>query len=93
MGDSLALRVRVLQRGDESPNLEGLREQPGPGVAADRRLDGVPHRLAPGGPFVHDARIAALCVAHGTDALLTADRDFALFPELSTRDPFRGASS
>ncbi len=45
------------------------------------------------GPVVHDARIAALCVAHGTETLLTADRDFALFPELSTRDPFRGASS
>ena len=40
------------------------------------------------GGVVHDARIAALCVAHGVEALLTRDRDFSLFPELSTRDPF-----
>ena len=40
------------------------------------------------GAVVHDARIAAICVAHGADALLTRDRDFALFPELRTRDPF-----
>ena len=37
---------------------------------------------------IHDARIAAICVAHGVDMLLTRDRDFALFPELPTRDPF-----
>lgn len=41
------------------------------------------------GGVVHDARIAAICVAHGVEALLTRDRDFALFPELPTRDPFR----
>jgi toxin-antitoxin system PIN domain toxin len=40
------------------------------------------------GPVVHDARIAALCVAHGVEALLTRDRDFSLFVELATRDPF-----
>jgi toxin-antitoxin system PIN domain toxin len=39
------------------------------------------------GPIVHDARIAALCVAHGVDELLTSDRDFSLFPELTTRNP------
>ena len=41
------------------------------------------------GPVVHDARVAALCVAHGAVELLTVDRDFALFPELPTRDPLR----
>ena len=40
------------------------------------------------GPVVHDARVTALCVAHGVERLLTRDRDFALFPELATRDPF-----
>ena len=40
------------------------------------------------GPVVHDARVAALCVAHGTEELLTVDRDLALFPELDTRNPF-----
>jgi toxin-antitoxin system PIN domain toxin len=40
------------------------------------------------GPIVHDARVAALCVAHGVDELLTRDRDFSLFGELKTRNPF-----
>ena len=40
------------------------------------------------GGVVHDARIAAVCVAHGVEELLTRDRDFSLFPELRTRDPF-----
>ncbi len=39
------------------------------------------------GAVVHDARVAAICVAHGVDELLTADRDFALFPELRLRNP------
>lgn len=39
------------------------------------------------GGVVHDARVAALCVAHGVEALLTRDRDFSAFPELRTRNP------
>lgn len=39
-----------------------------------------------GGQF-HDARIAALCIEHGTTQLWTADRDFGRFPELATRNP------
>ena len=38
------------------------------------------------GPMVHDARIAALCLAHGIAELLTADRDFSRFPKLATRN-------
>ena len=41
------------------------------------------------GGVVHDARIAAICVAHGVEALFTRNRDFSLFPELRTRDPFK----
>jgi toxin-antitoxin system PIN domain toxin len=40
------------------------------------------------GAKIHDARIAALCLAHGVTELLTADRDFALFPTLKARNPF-----
>jgi toxin-antitoxin system PIN domain toxin len=40
------------------------------------------------GPIIHDARIAALCIAHGVNVLLTRDRDFSLFSELAVRDPF-----
>jgi hypothetical protein len=39
------------------------------------------------GPVVHDARIAAICLEHGVEALLTRDRDLSLFPELKTRNP------
>jgi toxin-antitoxin system PIN domain toxin len=45
-------------------------------------LDG---RIA--GPRVHDARIAALCIAHGVAELWSVDRDFARFPALRTRNP------
>lgn len=41
------------------------------------------------GPVVHDARVAALCLAHGVEVLLTRDRDFSFFPELATKDPFQ----
>ena len=43
------------------------------------------------GPVIHDARIAAICVAHGVEKLMTRDRDFSLFPELVTEDPFQCA--
>jgi toxin-antitoxin system PIN domain toxin len=39
------------------------------------------------GPRVHDARIAALCMHHGVRELLTADRDFGRFGQLTTRNP------
>ncbi|MEE8367079.1 MAG: hypothetical protein V3S30_02060 [Thermoanaerobaculia bacterium] len=39
------------------------------------------------GPIIHDARIAAICLAHGVEELLTADRDFSLFPKLRTHNP------
>ena len=39
------------------------------------------------GPAVHDARIAALCRAHGISELWTADRDFGRFPGFATRNP------
>lgn len=40
------------------------------------------------GNLVHDAHIAALLIEHGVIELLTADRDFARFPGLRTRNPF-----
>ena len=42
------------------------------------------------GPRVHDARIAALCMAHSVRELWTADRDFSLFPALRTRNQLSG---
>lgn len=43
----------------------------------------------PRGPKVHDARIAALCLHAGVRELLTADRDFSRFPELTTWNPLQ----
>lgn len=42
------------------------------------------------GPRVHDARVAAICLAHGIVELWTADRDFGRFPQLRTRNPLVG---
>jgi toxin-antitoxin system PIN domain toxin len=39
------------------------------------------------GPAVHDARVAALCMACGVRELWTADRDFSRFPALRTANP------
>lgn len=53
-------------------------------------LEGLVNRPRITGPLVHDARIAAICIANGVDALLTRDRDFSMFPQLPTRDPLLG---
>lgn len=45
-------------------------------------------RLNVRGSKIHDAKIAAICLANGVDVLLTNDRDFAMFPQLVTRNPF-----
>jgi uncharacterized protein len=39
------------------------------------------------GPMVHDARIAAICIAHGVREFWTLDRDFSRFPQLRCRNP------
>ena len=43
-----------------------------------------------GGAFVHDARVAAICVHHGVSILWTADRDFGRFPNLKWTNPLVG---
>ena len=37
------------------------------------------------GNLVFDAQIAALCLEHGADTILTEDRDFARFPGITVR--------
>lgn len=41
------------------------------------------------GGMIHDARIAAICLAHGVNELWTADRDFSRFHELKTHNPLQ----
>lgn len=42
------------------------------------------------GPKVHDARIMAICSAHGVRDLWSADRDFSRFGGLTVVNPLRG---
>jgi toxin-antitoxin system PIN domain toxin len=42
------------------------------------------------GGAIQDARIAAICIAHGVVELWSADRDFSRFPQLKVRNPLIG---
>jgi uncharacterized protein len=42
------------------------------------------------GAKIHDARIVAICVAHGIDELWSADRDFNRFAGLRVKNPLTG---
>ncbi len=44
------------------------------------------------GGVVHDARMVAICIAHGVEALMTRGRRLLSYPELKTRDPILGSS-
>lgn len=75
--------VAQLQAWAESPMLVLLSEGPA-------HLDRLAELLVRGrvvGARVHDARVAALCLAHGVRELWSADRDFSRFPALRTRNP------
>lgn len=64
-----------------SPSLRLVAETSAHGVTLDRLLASSGVR----GARVHDARIAAICLDHRVDELVTNDRDFAAFPELRIR--------
>ena len=51
------------------------------------RLKGVLAEGRVAGPLVHDARVAAICSAHGVTELWSVDRDFSRFPTVRTRNP------
>jgi hypothetical protein len=70
----------------ESPSLVLLAE--GPEHWSELRAQIEAGRIV--GPRVHDARIAALCLAHGVRELWTADRDFSRFPRLASANPLAG---
>jgi len=75
--------LAFLQNWLQSPSLLLLAE----GETHFVHLARLARRAKLAGPRIHDARIAALCLAHGADLLYTADRDFSLFPELKTSNP------
>jgi toxin-antitoxin system PIN domain toxin len=68
----------------ESPSLQLLGEDREVYWPIARRAIAAGHVT---GPRIHDARIAALCLTHGVSELLTADRDFSRFRDLTTRNP------
>ena len=67
----------------QSPTLSLLSEGP----VHFQTLSHISHKAKLQGPKIHDARIAALCLAHGVKTLYSADRDFSLFPALKTKNP------
>ena len=68
----------------QSPSLSVLGEPAG----YWERLKSVLTTAKIAGPMVHDARIAALCAAHGVRELWSADRDFSRFgATIATRNP------
>jgi uncharacterized protein len=72
--------------------VEGLIEAPGLVLLSEtegywRELKSLVLNGHIGGPAVHDARIAALCISHGVRELWSADRDFGRFPALVVRNP------
>ena len=68
-----------------SPSLILLSETPRHGDV----MDSVVRSAGVTGNLIHDAHIAALCVEHGVTELITGDRDFHRFRELTIVDPFR----
>ena len=79
LADALAVVSALL----ESPSLCLLNEGP----AHWETLSCLVRAGRVSGPAVHDARIAAICLDHGVRELWTADRDFARFPDLKTKNP------
>ena len=59
--------------GETSGHLDGLRDVAVAGGAT--------------GPKIHDARVAAICLAHAVSRLWTVDRDFSRFPSLRVGNP------
>jgi toxin-antitoxin system PIN domain toxin len=55
-----------------------------------QRLEPLATKARIHGTAIHDARVAAICLAHGVAELWSADRDFARFPALTVRNPLVG---
>ena len=79
--------IRQIEAWLESPSLVLLAES---GHYRSELLE-LLRSARPRGAKVHDARIAALCLHAGVRELLSADRDFSLFPALEARNPLPGA--
>lgn len=79
----VAIAIAQIEIWLESPTLHLLAETPAHWPHLRSLLD----KGKVQGAMVHDARVAALCLAHGVRELWSADRDFSRFPALRTRNP------
>ncbi len=80
----LAVVLEDLRRILDSPMLVLLHETPNhPEI-----MMSVMEKAGVSGNLIHDAHIAALCIEHGISELITGDRDFLRFAELSVINPF-----
>src|SRR5579884_3048619 len=75
--------IRQIEFWMEAPTLRLIGETEGHWPA----LKGLLLRGKIVGPAVHDARIAAICIAHGIQELWSADRDFSRLSGLTVRNP------
>lgn len=76
--------LRSIERLLDSPTLLLLGESP-------RHREIMRRVVSEGGTtgnLVHDAHIAALCLEHGVHEIVTGDRDFVRFDELTVTNPF-----
>ncbi|MGJ3243735.1 MAG: type II toxin-antitoxin system VapC family toxin [Opitutales bacterium] len=67
----------------EAPTLQILTDN----AITYSRLEQLVRQAKIRGTLIHDARIAACCLAHGVAELWTVDRDFSRFPDLKTSNP------
>ena len=79
----LASAFAAMRAWEAAGNLHLIAESPG----YLEKLEQLSRAANLAGARIHDARIAALCLHHGVRELWTADRDFSLFPQLTTRNP------
>ena len=75
--------IRQVQAWRRSPSLRLLGDEE---VTQDYLLS-IVAQAGVVGAKIHDARIAAICLAHGIRELWSVDRDFSRFPDLKTRNP------
>jgi uncharacterized protein len=69
-----------------TPGARLLSEPPGHWTSLSALLT----RARPQGARVHDARIAAVCLAAGVSELWSVDRDLSWYPQLRVRNPLVG---
>jgi toxin-antitoxin system PIN domain toxin len=85
--------ARPLALSEVVANVEALLARPhvrtsGEGEAFWRRFRELATDAQPGGNLVPDAHLVALMVEHGVQTIVTRDRDFRRFPQVSIEDPF-----